>query len=241
MRIVALSIVIFAFYGPAEAKRRSKPATPPTVTPFALKSPFGGSETPVYRVRYGWMDRKCANRSTFCRRCRTAGTRAHKGVDLVAPIGTKVFPVTEGRVVRLRRTDGGKLGLFVVLEFPLGCANDPQTTCVYATYAHLSKVYPQIKRGVLLKPSEPLGETGISGNAKRLHLNQHHLHLEFSTYPGFLKERIDPSKFLRIRGNTPQNNAECVRLDRAIRRTWKTRPGKRRKRFTGHKLLGSTP
>ncbi|MCA9522778.1 MAG: M23 family metallopeptidase [Myxococcales bacterium] len=192
-----------------------------------FSSPFGPKSPPVYRVPYGYSNQACANRSRFCKRCRTGGRRGHKGVDLAAPIGTTVYPVYRSVVDNMRRTDGGKLGRFLVLRFPIGCDENPKIACLYATYAHLKKVLETVKKGQIVEVSTPIGQTGISGNAKRLKEEQHHLHLEISTYPGFLKERIDPSLFMSIRGNTPENNKGCRVLDGVMRKHNDTTPKKK--------------
>jgi murein DD-endopeptidase MepM/ murein hydrolase activator NlpD len=91
------------------------------------------------------------------------GTRVHEALDILAPRGTRVLAVDDGRVVKLFNSARGGL---TVYQF------DPtETFCYY--YAHLDGYAPGLAEGASLDRGSPVGFVGTTGNAPR---DTPHLH-----------------------------------------------------------------
>jgi murein DD-endopeptidase MepM/ murein hydrolase activator NlpD len=91
---------------------------------------------------------------TFDQR-RGGGERGHEALDILAPRGTPVVAVDDGRVVKLFTSVRGGL---TVYQF------DPtETYCYY--YAHLDRYAPGLQEGRALRKGEPIGDVGSTGNA----------------------------------------------------------------------------
>ena len=91
------------------------------------------------------------------------GTRAHAALDILAPRGTRVLAVDDGRVVKLFNSARGGL---TVYQF------DPtETFCYY--YAHLDGYAPGLAEGASLDRGSLVGFVGTTGNAPR---DTPHLH-----------------------------------------------------------------
>jgi murein DD-endopeptidase MepM/ murein hydrolase activator NlpD len=91
--------------------------------------------------------------------------RVHDAIDIMAPRGTPVVAVNDGRVVKLFTSKPGGL---TVYQF------DPQQQVVYY-YAHLDGYAPGLAEGQLLHRGDPLGFVGSTGNASA---DAPHLHFE---------------------------------------------------------------
>jgi murein DD-endopeptidase MepM/ murein hydrolase activator NlpD len=85
---------------------------------------------------------------------RGAGRR-HDAIDIMAPRGTAVFAVAEGRVVKLFLSKPGGLTLY---QF------DPEGKVAYY-YAHLDAYAPGVMEGKALRRGEVIGYVGSTGNA----------------------------------------------------------------------------
>jgi murein DD-endopeptidase MepM/ murein hydrolase activator NlpD len=83
------------------------------------------------------------------------GGRRHEALDIMAPRGTPVLAVDEGRVAKLFES---KAGGITVYQF------DRDEKFAYY-YAHLDHYADGLKEGVNLKRGEVLGFVGTSGNA----------------------------------------------------------------------------
>jgi peptidoglycan LD-endopeptidase LytH len=83
------------------------------------------------------------------------GSRRHEALDILAPRGTRVLAVDDGRVVKLFRSVRG--GLTVYQFDPTG------TFCYY--YAHLDGYAPGLMEGALVKRGAVVGFVGTTGNA----------------------------------------------------------------------------
>jgi hypothetical protein len=81
----------------------------------------------------------------------------HQGIDLAAPIGTLIKPVSNGTVVSTGWSDWG-YGLNVIVDHGHGYES---------LYAHMSKVY--VKQGDKVTENDYLGEVGATGNATGPH------------------------------------------------------------------------
>jgi len=91
------------------------------------------------------------------------GLRKHEALDLLAPRGTPVVAVDDGRVAKLFRS---LLGGITVYQF------DRDERFIYY-YAHLEGYADGLKEGAMVKRGDVLGYVGTSGNAPK---NTPHLH-----------------------------------------------------------------
>lgn len=83
------------------------------------------------------------------------GRRLHEALDVLAPRGTPVLAVDDGRVVKLFESRAGGLTAY---QF------DPtETYCYY--YAHLDRYAEGLKEGMILRKGDPIGAVGTTGNA----------------------------------------------------------------------------
>lgn len=99
--------------------------------------------------------------------------RRHEAMDIMAPVGTPVIAVDDGKVVKLFNSVRGGL---TVYQF------DPTEKLAYY-YAHLDSYAPGVVEGVQLKRGDLVGHVGISGNS---HPTGPHLH--------FAVFELDPEK-----------------------------------------------
>jgi peptidoglycan LD-endopeptidase LytH len=81
--------------------------------------------------------------------------RHHEALDIMAPKGTKVVAVADGKVAKLFNSKPGGL---TVYQF------DPTETHAYY-YAHLDRYADGIKEGDMLKRGDLIGYVGSTGNA----------------------------------------------------------------------------
>jgi murein DD-endopeptidase MepM/ murein hydrolase activator NlpD len=81
--------------------------------------------------------------------------RHHEALDIMAPKGTKVIAVADGKVVKLFNSKPGGL---TVYQF------DPTGKYAYY-YAHLDRYAEGVKEGSVLKRGDPVGYVGTTGNA----------------------------------------------------------------------------
>ena len=143
--------------GPAPDKVEdlSAPAAPPVQAvarpagPMTRKVMF---EAPVkgYRINSAFGLRKLAIE---------AKARAHKGVDIAAPMGTSVYTTAEGRVVRAGFQAGG-YGNFIEVKHPNGLSS---------VYGHLSRI--DVHTGQVVASGERIGLVGSTGYSTGPHLH----------------------------------------------------------------------
>ena len=91
------------------------------------------------------------------------GKRKHEAIDILAPRGTPVHAVADGRVVKLFNS---RLGGLTVYQF------DRQERLAYY-YAHLDRYAPGLTEGQQLHRGDLLGYVGSTGNASE---DAPHLH-----------------------------------------------------------------
>ncbi len=103
------------------------------------------------------------------------GRHVHEGIDISGPVGTPVYPSSEGKVVFVGRKRG--YGKVVVIE------HDHYRTL----YAHLSSY--RVQKGDVLSQSQTLGKMGRTGNA-----TGPHLHFEIRDPWGY---SINPAVFIQ--------------------------------------------
>ena len=82
-------------------------------------------------------------------------SRRHEALDIMAPRGTPVLAVDDGRVVKLFNSKAGGITLY---QF------DPDAGFAYY-YAHLDRYAEGIKEGTVLKRGDLVGYVGTTGNA----------------------------------------------------------------------------
>src|SRR5262249_26085190 len=99
--------------------------------------------------------------------------RRHEAIDILAPRGTHVRAVGDGRIAKLFTSSAGGL---TVYEF------DPGQQFVYY-YAHLDGYAPAAKEGASVKRGDVIGYVGTTGNAPK---NTPHLH--------FAIEKLGPDR-----------------------------------------------
>ncbi len=83
------------------------------------------------------------------------GGRPHEAIDIMAPAGTPVVAVEDGRIAKLFTSKAGGL---TVYQF------DPTQTVAYY-YAHLERYAPGLSDGTAVKRGQVIGYVGSSGNA----------------------------------------------------------------------------
>jgi murein DD-endopeptidase MepM/ murein hydrolase activator NlpD len=109
--------------------------------------------------------------------------RGHCGVDLDGPRGTPILAVAWGEVMRVRRTDDGHSGLYVLIRHPEGA----QTA-----YMHLDSIPEYLQVGDEVEAGEiigTLGRTGIQESAP-------HLHFSLALPAGAGMRYADPAPYL---------------------------------------------
>ncbi|MEO6066250.1 MAG: M23 family metallopeptidase [Lysobacterales bacterium] len=90
--------------------------------------------------------------------------RLHDAIDIMAPTGTPVLAVDDGKIVKLFNSKPGGLTIY---HF------DPTGNYVYY-YAHLDKYAPGLVEGQAVKRGDLIGYVGFTGNANP---QAPHLHL----------------------------------------------------------------
>ena len=115
------------------------------------------------------------------------GANSHEAVDIMAPRGTPVYAVEDGRVAKLfTSVPGGK----TIYQF------DPSGKFAYY-YAHLDRYAAGLAQGKQLRRGEIIGYVGSTGNAKP---DAPHLHFAiFKLGPKrewWKGEAIDPYPYL---------------------------------------------
>jgi murein DD-endopeptidase MepM/ murein hydrolase activator NlpD len=98
---------------------------------------------------------------------RGGGLRGHEALDIMAPRGTPVRAVEDGRVAKLFRSIAGGLTIY---QF------DPTETFSYY-YAHLDRYASGLQEGGQLRRGDVIGYVGSTGNASE---DAPHLHFAIS-------------------------------------------------------------
>ena len=140
---------------PAATTGTSPDATAATVGP-PLSSNLKGRdlEMPVEGVRSDQLTRQFED---------ARGGRRHEAIDILAPHGTPVRAVENGRIARLFQSKAGGITIY---QF------DPsETYCYY--YAHLDRYAPGLRENDLVRRGQTIGYVGVTGNAPK---NTPHLH-----------------------------------------------------------------
>ena len=119
---------------------------------------------------------------------RDGGARRHNAIDIMAPRGTPVLSVQDGRILRLSRNSKGGITIY---------ATDNEERFVFY-YAHLDRYHPGVHEGLALMRGDTIGYVGTTGNAPE---SVPHLHFQLMRMPADRKywngEPINPYPFLR--------------------------------------------
>jgi murein DD-endopeptidase MepM/ murein hydrolase activator NlpD len=91
------------------------------------------------------------------------GAGRHEAIDIMAPKGTRVFAVDDGKVAKLFNSKPGGL---TVYQF------DPEGNLAYY-YAHLDRYAEGLTEGAVLRRGDLVGYVGVTGNSAR---DAPHLH-----------------------------------------------------------------
>ena len=128
-------------------------------------------------------------RDTFDER-RGGGLRGHEAIDIMAPRGTPVRAVEDGRVAKLFSSVAGGLTIY---QF------DPTETFSYY-YAHLDRYAAGLREGGHLRRGDVIGYVGSTGNASEdaphLHFAISQLNAERQWWKG---DPINPYDVLKLR------------------------------------------
>lgn len=142
----------------ADAQPASLPVQPPPQVALGdapgLIVPVQG--VPADRLRSNWGE------------ARGGGTRAHQGLDIMAPANTPVIAAADGRVEKLFYSNGGG-GITLYQRSADG-------GWIYY-YAHLAGYGPGVAEGRSLRAGDVLGYVGDTGNAGT---GNYHLHFGVS-------------------------------------------------------------
>jgi peptidoglycan LD-endopeptidase LytH len=116
------------------------------------------------------------------------GDRKHQAIDILAPKGTPVLAVEDGRIARLFNSKAGGITIY---QF------DPsERFCYY--YAHLDRYADGLRENDVVRNGQVIGYVGVTGNAPK---NTPHLH--FAVFRLTAEKRwwegtpIDPYDVLR--------------------------------------------
>lgn len=119
---------------------------------------------------------------------RDGGSRRHHAIDIMAPRGTPVLSVQDGRIIRLSTSSKGGITIY---------ATDTKELFVFY-YAHLDRYHPGIHDGRPLARGDTIGYVGTTGNAPD---NVPHLHFQLMRMPADRRywngEPINPYPLLR--------------------------------------------
>jgi peptidoglycan LD-endopeptidase LytH len=125
---------------------------------------------------------------------RDGGARKHNAIDIMAPRGTPVLSVDDGRILRLSSSAKGGITIY---------ATDLEERFVYY-YAHLDRYYPSIYAGRPLLRGDTIGFVGTTGNAPK---DAPHLHFQVMRMPADHRywngDPINPYPLLRQTASAP--------------------------------------
>lgn len=97
----------------------------------------------------------------------------HSGMDITAPLGSKIYPLKKGKVSLIATTTTG-YGRWVEVTHEDG---------VRSLYAHMGKIFAE--EGESVDVETPIGEVGLTG-----HTTGPHVHLEVWTDNGKINPRV---------------------------------------------------
>lgn len=93
----------------------------------------------------------------------------HQGLDMRAKVGTPVYAIGPGTVVKIDNTANSNAGLYLTLRHPDG---------MYSRYLHMSGFAPGLHAGQQVERGQLIGFTGAS--AKGMNAVSPHLHFDMA-------------------------------------------------------------
>jgi murein DD-endopeptidase MepM/ murein hydrolase activator NlpD len=133
---------------------------------------------------------------------RGGGTRTHEALDIMAPRGTPVLAVEDGKIQKLFTSKQGGLTIYQY---------DPSETYAYY-YAHLDHYAQGLKEGQTVRKGQVLGYVGTTGNASpegpHLHFAIFRLTREKKWWQG---DPLNPFEVLRGRRLGRGDDGEATR------------------------------
>lgn len=119
-----------------------------------------------------------------------SGGRVHQALDILAPRGTPVLAVADGKIRKLFNSKAGGLTIYQY--------DEAEETCFY--YAHLDRYASGLREGMAVRTGELIGYVGTTGNAPP---GAPHLHFAVTRLPATKEwwrgEAIDPYPLLTAR------------------------------------------
>jgi murein DD-endopeptidase MepM/ murein hydrolase activator NlpD len=115
------------------------------------------------------------------------GGRVHRAIDILAPRGTPILSVDDGKILRMTTSNLGGISMYTV---------DPESRLVYY-YAHMDRYNDTMSPGRAIAKGDTLGYVGTTGNAPK---DTPHLHFQVMRWPADGKywngDPIDPYEAL---------------------------------------------
>jgi peptidoglycan LD-endopeptidase LytH len=152
---------------PSRASHEPSRATPPPLSSVALDPDVMATIGSLYFPIAG-MDG--AGLTDSFGDPRDSGERRHNAIDIMAPRGTAVLSVQDGRVLKLANSPKGGISIY---------ATDAQARFVFY-YAHLDAYHSAMADGRPLMRGDTIGYVGTTGNAPA---NVPHLHFQLMRMP----------------------------------------------------------
>jgi peptidoglycan LD-endopeptidase LytH len=145
-----------AVFAAAPTNPKARAREPATPVPPAPVSPIEAGEIVALRARdlkipVDGVEREALH-NTFAD---ARGSRTHEALDILAPRGTKVRAVEDGRIQKLFTSKAGGLTIY---QF------EPTATFTYY-YAHLDRYEDGLREGQMVKRGDVIGYVGSTGNA----------------------------------------------------------------------------
>jgi peptidoglycan LD-endopeptidase LytH len=163
-----LATIPFPTSTPFEPAGALGPLATPTAFPAGVETPPATSISSAFSTLQGrTLAMPVAGAKTLDLRDNfeevRGGSRRHEAIDILAPRGTPVVAVDEGKVAKIFTSKQGGL---TVYQF-----DREETHCYY--YAHLDRYAENLREGTFLRRGDPVGYVGTTGNAPP---NTPHLH-----------------------------------------------------------------
>jgi murein DD-endopeptidase MepM/ murein hydrolase activator NlpD len=124
------------------------------------------------------------------------GVRVHLAQDILAPRGTPILAVMDGKILRMSQNTLGGITVY---------ASDPEGNYVFY-YAHLDHYSDAVTVGLEVKQGDVIGFVGTSGNAPpdTPHLHFQAMKMAKGRHDWWNGTPIDVRSFMLIRGETRQ-------------------------------------
>jgi murein DD-endopeptidase MepM/ murein hydrolase activator NlpD len=169
--IPALAVVIAACSQRAPLRVVAAPAPRQQAEAIAAPTPLDSNEIAHLRsLVFPVANRDSARFDDSFDEPRDGGARRHNAIDIMAPLGSPVLAVSDGRILRLAQNAKGGNTIY---------ATDLEEHFVYY-YAHLDRYHASIYDGKPLLRGDTIGYVGTSGNAPK---NLPHLHFQVMRMP----------------------------------------------------------